>query len=329
MNKSLGKLPAMLLLAVAGWLPAAKLSAADAKPALTIAFAGYDQLTADLKVIDKIDSHFGLAEKLEGFLQAATQGKKLAGLDKSRPWGVLVTVGESDNPVAQGYLPVSDLKQLIAGLPTPGGAPTPNDKGVYEIPSPTGKSLYAKQKGEWAVLSDSEDSINAAKEDPSSNISDLAKKYLISVRGNVQNVPAARREQVLGAMRGLVTLALSAQPGNAEQQAMQQASVKQMFDGLDKLSKELDTLVIGLGIDAETKSLFLDVETRALDGTEMATKCAAMKDAKTNFAGFALPGAAMTMLAAELAATTTWPKASRCSIRSRPLLPSSWKTTRT
>ena len=89
----------------------------------------------------------------------------------------------------------------------------------------------------------------------------------------MQNVPAARREQFLGAMKGLIQLALSAQPGNADQQAMQQASVKQMFDGVDKMSKELDTLVIGLGIDAESKSLFLDVEARALDGTEMATKC--------------------------------------------------------
>jgi hypothetical protein len=298
-NKPFGKLLAMLLLAAATLLPAANLSAADTKPALTIAFAGYDQLTADLKVIDKIDSHFGLAEKLEGFLQQATQGKKLAGLDKSRPWGVLVTVGESDEPVTQGFLPVSSLKELIAGLPKPPGEDAkPNDKGVYEIPSPNGKTIYAKEKGEWAVLSDNEDSINAAKGDPSSNFAGLAKKYLISVRGNVQNVPAARREQFLSAMRGLVQLALSAQPGTAEQQAMQQASVKQMFDNLDKLSKELDTLVIGLGVDADSKSLFLDVETHAVDGSDLASKCAAMKDAKTNFAGFALPGAAMTMVAA-------------------------------
>jgi hypothetical protein len=294
-NKPFGKMSAMFLLAVAASLPAVKLSAADAKPALTVAFAGYDKLIADLKIIDKIDAKFGLADKLEGLLQQVTNGKKLAGLDKGRPWGVLVTVGESDDPVTQGYLPVSSLKELVAGMP--GGAPTPNDKGIYEIPS-GGKTLYAKEKGKWAVLSDSEDSINSAKEDPSSSFGDLAKKYLIAVKGNVQNVPAARREQVLGAMRGLVTLALSAQPGTAEQQQMQQASVKQMFDSLDKMSKELDTLVIGLGIDADSKSLFLDVESRALDGTEMATKCAAMKDLKTNFAGFALPGAAMTMLAA-------------------------------
>ena len=52
---------------------------------------------------------------------------------------------------------------------------------------------------------------------------------------------------------------------------MQRASLNQMFDQLDRLSKELDTLVIGLGMDAATKSLYLDVESRAIDGSGMAT----------------------------------------------------------
>ena len=92
---------------------------------------------------------------------------------------------------------------------------------------------------------------------------------------------------------------MAAQGGSDEQQAMQQASLKQAFDQLDKLSKELDTLVLGLGMDAEAKSIYLDVETRALKGTEPGrAEQAAMKDAKTNFAGFAVPGAAMTMLSA-------------------------------
>jgi hypothetical protein len=298
-NKPLGKTLALLLLIAAGMLLAVNRAAAeDPKPALTIAFAGYDTMNADLKVLDQIDGHLGLAKKLEGYLQAATKGKNLAGLDKSRPWGVLVTIGESDEPITQGYLPVSDLKQLVEGLPAPGGeAPKPNADGLYEIPN-GGKTIYAKQKGTWAVLSDNEEALKSAPADPASMISDLSKKYLVAVRGNVQNIPAARRDQFISAMRGLVTFGLAAQGGSDEQQAMQRASVKQIFDQLEKLSKELDTLVIGLGIDASTKSLFLDVETRAVAGSEMAAKCAAMKDAKTNFAGFAIPGAAMTMLAA-------------------------------
>ena len=297
--KKFAKILTTLLLTAAGALLIAGRAAAESpKPALTIAFAGFDQLTSDVKLIDKIDARLGLSTKLDAALGAATKGKKLAGLDKSRPWGVMVCVGETDEPSVRGYLPVTDLKQLMAGLPSPNGESlTPNDKGIYEIPA-SGKTLYAKQKGKWAVITDSEDSLDTVPADPTESISELTKKYLISVRGNVQNVPEARRNQVLAALRGLVQFSLAAQGGSSEQQAMQQASVKQMFDGLDKLSKELDTLVIGLGIDKETKALYLDVEACAVPGSQMAAQCAAMKDAKTNFAGFKIPGAAMTMLSA-------------------------------
>jgi hypothetical protein len=298
-NKLSRRILATIALTVVGaWLAADRAAAESPKPALTIAFAGYDQLASDMKVIDQVDSHLGLADKFAEFLNMATKGKNLDGLDKSRPWGVLVFVGESDEPSSLGYLPVTNLKKLMAGLPVPGGEePTANAKGVYEIPS-GGKTIYAKQKGAWAVLSDNEDSLGDAVADPTSLISDLSKKYLVGIRGNVQNVPAARRDQFLAAIKGLVQIGLAAQGGGEEQQALQRASIKQMFDQLDKLSKELDTLVIGLGMDAATKSIYLDIETRAMEGSDLAAQSAAMSDAKTNFAGFAIPGAAMTLLAA-------------------------------
>ena len=79
---------------------------------------------------------------------------------------------------------------------------------------------------------------------------------------------------------------------------MMAANVKQIFEKLEKLSKELDTLVIGVGLDASSKSLFLDFEARGVEGSELAKKFETLKDAKTDFAGFAIPGAAMTMLSA-------------------------------
>ena len=294
MTKPFGRIFAAILLTTAGaWLAAAPAAAEAPKPALMIAFAGYDQLTSDLKAIDQIDSHLGLSAKFDEFLNKATNGG-LDGLDKSRPWGVMVSIGESDEPTAVGYLPVTDLKKLMAAIPVPGGeTPSANAKGVYKIPSGP-RTIYAKQKGAWAVLSDDEGSLDEAAADPSPLISDLAKKYLVAVRGNVQNVPAVRRQTFLNTLRGMVQFAMSAQGVNEEQQA----NIKQAFDQLDKLSKELKTLVIGLGFDAESKSIFLDVETRAVEGSELAAKSRLMKEAKTNFAGFALPGAAVTLLAA-------------------------------
>ncbi len=100
MNKPLGKTLATLLLLAAGMLFVDRAAAEAPKPALTIAFAGYDTLNSDVKALDEIDSHLGLATKLEAMLKAATKGKNLAGLDKSRPWGVTVALGDSDEPVS-------------------------------------------------------------------------------------------------------------------------------------------------------------------------------------------------------------------------------------
>ena len=56
------------------------------------------------------------------------------------------------------------------------------------------KTVYVKQKGKWAVFSDNEEALDSAPADPAPALADLTKKYLLSVRGSVQNIPAASRE---------------------------------------------------------------------------------------------------------------------------------------
>ena len=65
-------------------------------------------------------------------------------------------------------------------------------------------------------------------------------------------------------------LLASQQSASEEQRALQAANFKQIFAKLDKLSKELDTLVIGLGFDPSSKALFLDFEARAVKDSELA-----------------------------------------------------------
>jgi hypothetical protein len=298
-NKPLRNLTAMVVLLALGTLVSAqRAAAADPKPALTIAFASYDQVIGTLKALDELSGHTKLAATAEAALQMQTKGKGLAGLDKSRPWGVLVSLGENDLPVAQGYLPASDLKELMGTIPLPGGAPAANADGVYELPMGD-KTIHVKQKGKWAVFADNEEALKSAVADPTSAIEELTKKYLVSVRGSVQSVPAASRENAIRSLRGILEFGLMMQQGGTEEQkAMMAANVKQLFAKLEKLSKELDTLVIGLGMDAQSKSLFLDFEASGVAGSDLCKKFETMKGAKTDFAGFAIPGAAMTMLSA-------------------------------
>ena len=216
MNKPLRNMTAIaLLLAVGALVSAHRAAAADPKPALTIAFAGYDQLMGDLKALDALSGHSKLAAKAEANINSQTKGKGLAGLDKSRPWGVLVSLGENGQPVVQGYLPVTDLKALLASIPAPGGeAPAPDANGVYELPVGD-TTVYAKQKGKWAVFSDSAETLDSAPADPAPALADLTKKYLLAVRGSVQNVPAASRENLLNSLHAIVaamTLACRSNP---------------------------------------------------------------------------------------------------------------------
>jgi len=288
-----------LLLAMGALVSADRAAAADLKPVLTVAFAGYDQLIGDLKALDELNGHLKLADKVKAGIEAQSHGKALEALDKSRPWGVLVSLGENDQPVVHGYLPATDLKKLLSSLPLPGGEPSANANGVFEL-SLGEKTVYAKQKDKWAVFSDSEEALNSAQADPAAAFTELTKKYLFSVRGSVQNVPAASRENALRNLRGILEFTLAMQPGASEEQrAIMAANVKQAFEKLEKLSKELDTLVIGVGMDTSSKSLFLDFEVQGVAGSDLAKKFEAAKNAKTDFAGFAIPGAAMTMLSSE------------------------------
>jgi len=287
-----------LLLAMGTLVSAHRAAAADPKPALTIAFAGYDQLISGLKALDELNSHVKLADKAKAGIEAQTHGKALEALDKSRPWGVLVSLGDNDQPVVHGFLPATDLKKLLSSLPLPGGEPSANANGVFELPLGE-KTVYAKQKDKWAVFSDNEETLKSAPADAASAFEDLTKKYLFSVRGSVQNVPESSRENALRSLRGILEFTLAMQQGASEEQrAMMAANVKQIFEKLEKLSKELDTLVIGVGMDSSSKSLFLDFEARGVAGSDLAKKFETLKDAKTDFGGFVIPGAAMTMLSA-------------------------------
>ena len=217
-----------------------------------------------------------------------TNSKGLAGLDKSRPWGVLISVGEDSQPIVAGLSSRHRREEAARFNSYAGGeVPAANGKGVYEVPIGD-KTVYVKQKGQWAVFSDHEETLESAPADPAPAIAELTTKYLLCVRGSVQNVPEASRENAIKSLRNILEFTLAMQPAASEEQrAMMTANFKQLFEKLEKLGKELDTLVIGVGLEPSNKSLFLDVDVRAVEGTDLAKKFEVMKDAKTDFAGFA------------------------------------------
>jgi hypothetical protein len=277
---------------VLGILAAAFPAAAEEKPLAVVSFAGYDQLLKHVEVVGGLAGRPEIGKMLDGLVALGTGGKGIVGLDKSKPWVVgLFPPVDNDYPVL-GFIPVTDLKQFVSALPLPGGdgPPTPDEEGVYEI-KVKDKTVYAKQDGKsWARVADSRHALKV-EANVEAMLGKLNRKNLINARFSVQNVPKESRDQALTQLKFVVDLMMQ---GRADVTEEQTAAVKQFFSKLETLSNELDGLTLGLGADAGTSSIHLDLELTALPGTETARQLAGATDAKTNLAGFLLPGAAMT-----------------------------------
>jgi hypothetical protein len=71
------------------------------QPMAVVTFSGYDQLIADVNYIGGLINKDGLSQIIEGYLAAVTGGAGLNGMDKTKPWGLIVqTDGRS---LAGGY----------------------------------------------------------------------------------------------------------------------------------------------------------------------------------------------------------------------------------
>ena len=102
------------------WLAAVAgvVAAQDAKPVLTAAFAGYDEVFADLEYVGGLVDQPEMAKGLEAMLTMMTGGQGLAGLDKAKPWGAAMYLSGAE-PHGFVFLPVKDMKKLLAAAAAP------------------------------------------------------------------------------------------------------------------------------------------------------------------------------------------------------------------
>lgn len=63
--------------------------AAETKPIAALAVASYNDLVSDVNFVGKLIDRPELGTAIDGLVAVVTQGKGLAGVDKSRPWARL------------------------------------------------------------------------------------------------------------------------------------------------------------------------------------------------------------------------------------------------
>ncbi|NQT41168.1 MAG: hypothetical protein HQ581_26990 [Planctomycetes bacterium] len=298
------------------WAQFEGLGGGEAKPLVRICLSGYDELVGDADYLGGLGGAAGVAKKIEDQINKATGGKGLAGFDKSKPLGVVIsTDGLVGFPVV-AFLPITDLSKLIEAMEASPLAASDEAKMVIGMlkpiaEAPAGKvveanvppmgPVYFKQdkKGGWLLVAQNKDDLESLPKDPVDALGGMHEKYDLAARVEIANIPPFFRNLLIDNLEMGADMGTEPMAGETDEEfKARKAVVERMIAQVKQAVNELEQITVGLAVDRSAGTAFLEFEMTAKEGTDLAAEAAEMKNTKTDFAGFLLPDAAMTAVAA-------------------------------
>ena len=156
-------------------------------------------------------------------------------------------------------------------------------------------TAFVKLQGNWAFVAPSPEMLANVPADPTTLLAGLEKKYDLAVRASVKNVPPMFRQMATAQMQIGAQMGMQQLPDESDEEYAVRAKVaREMVDQVVTLINELDDVLLGWTIDRQAGTSSLEFQITAVDGTKTAGQFAEVAQAKTDFAGFALPGAAVS-----------------------------------
>jgi hypothetical protein len=230
--------------------------AAEPPVVAVVAVDGYADLKKQIGWVGARVGNPQLAALAESFVMMATQFKGLAGLDVSRPAGVIVTAA-GDQPVIHGYVPVKDLGKLLDTLQGVVG-PAAEAGGKRVITVPGGPPLEITEADGWAIISPQGSPAGTA--NPEKLIAAVAEAYSVGVNLFPSQMPEGMRDQ----LRALIVqgAAMAAEQGPAIDAAAVNATVESLA--------ETETIGFGVAIDLPKERVFVESRTVMLPGSPAA-----------------------------------------------------------
>jgi len=267
-----------------------------------VAVSSYNELLEDIGFLGSLAGRPEIGQMIDGGIAMFTQGKGLAGIDKSRPWGVLLqTDGIQFLPI--GCLPVTDLDALLELTQVFGVQVEDLGNGLKEVSMPESEAYFVKAGGKWAYIAQAAETLATLPKDPQALFAPLVTDYDIGARVFVPKVPELYRSIAIEALRGGLEEGLLEKSSDEEEEdyELRQKMASVQLEQLVKMIEEIDELTIGWSLDSEQQRTFADFTYTFLPNSDMAKQLAAYEESKTNFAGFYQPQAAATALFASKA----------------------------
>lgn len=269
-------------------VPAASV-AAQAKPVLVVSLSGVDEILGDVGFLTQLAGSAPV-----GQMAAMMANQYVQGLDRKKSITIVVNSEEGElKPM--GIIPVTDLPRFLEGVAQGLGEVQEAGDGVYEL-NARGVPTYIKEKGGWAFIGQSVNALNDLPDDPAAIAGELATDYDIGIRAHIKNLPDMYKQLALTQIKQGVAQQLESagEIGNQEAQ-LQQTLIKANIEQWEAMMNEIDTITLGWLVDRDTQKTYIDGVTTAIPGTKMAKQMASLRDMKSNFAGFVVPGAAATV----------------------------------
>lgn len=261
----------------------------EMKPMAVVAHAGYDALVEDLNFAGSLAGNPDLSQMIEPFLMTYTQG-----LDRTKPLGVIVQ-SDGMNFGGAACLPVSDLKKLLAPLQMFGLTTEDVGGGITKLVTPQQPAFIREADG-WAFVSPMQEMLSALPANPTETLSTLSKEYDLAAQVNIQNIPQAYRQMAMQQLDMGMQAGLKKLPDESDDQfAVRQEMTQLQIDQFKQLINDMNQMTVGLSLDGSGQRAFLDFAYTAVPESKLAGQLAMYEDAKTNFAGFYQPDAAMMM----------------------------------
>ncbi|MGO9114597.1 MAG: hypothetical protein ACLP9L_35725 [Thermoguttaceae bacterium] len=272
--------------------------AAETKPIAALAVTSYNDLVSDVNFLGSLVERPQLGAGLEGLLAMFTQGKGLDGIDKTRTWGLIVQASDEKNVSGYVFVPVTEFKKVLGLLRLYSTVDSEGD--VYKLTPMNGRKVgYVKQQGDWAFFAEKPEMLAQCDANPVALLGKLKKEYIVAGRIFLANLPEGLREKFLSQVRqGLQKDAAQHGDESNEAYASRKKIIDQVAPYITRVFSELDQVLFGWGLDRTAEKTFVDVSLSAKPGTETAKEMGMAAKATTSFAGFRLPGAAITYASA-------------------------------
>ncbi|MBN2217301.1 MAG: hypothetical protein JW719_07980 [Pirellulales bacterium] len=282
---------AAVLVGVLIHLATPAVSIGASQPVAVACGTSYHRWHDNVALVGAISGSPDLAQGLEAMLRMATDNRGLVGLDKTRPWAVIVL---ARGPIVGVYacLPIDRFDELIEVI-RPWAEDVRRQGDTHRIVLPGDHVFYAAQRDRWVVVALDTETLARAAADPLLLVGDLPQQYDLAARLDVSRLSPTMRALILAGIDGATSAARSASddqnPDNPAGQLLNRFAVRAARMALE----DLDRVTLGVTVDHASRRLSAELLLAAREGTATSRRWRQFPRESAPFAGLALADATL------------------------------------